>query len=467
MRPSMRLLPALLLSAALLAAAPTAAAPDSPAAGTVTLSFRGSLRDALQAIAKQSGISVVATGPLDTPVEVHLTGVSGEQALRTLARAYDLALDEEAGLWVLRAGDAETGHGETGHGEHTGRPEHAEPPAKPALPDLRINGNPVVLPDLSNMPDLPKLPRLPATPRPPRMDDVDDPEDVVVHGRNYTVSQEQVVEDVVVYGGNLTVDGHVRKDAAVVGGNMVVNGTVEKDAVAMGGNLRVDGTVEGDAHAFGGNVELGEDALVDGDVSSFGGSVKQADGAQVHGKRETFAMASRKSERGGTGAAEWLGNLIIQFALLFALGFAFLMFAPARMKQLGEEMLTQPLACGLTGLLSAVALVPLIVLLVVTLIGIPVAIALLLLAPVGVLLGLPALASELGTRLPVLRGRKTQALVLALGTGVLMVLFSLPKVGTFFLVMTLFVSLGALVRTRFGNRPRGMPEPLRPAAAPY
>ena len=61
-------------------------------------------------------------------------------------------------------------------------------------------------------------------------------------------------------------------------------------------------------------------------------------------------------------------------------------------------------------------------LLTITVIGIPFTLVLVVVTAVGIAMGYSAVASEVGTRLPVLRAnRKTQAAVLALGILVLLV----------------------------------------------
>ena len=90
---------------ALAAETPSPAPAKAPAAEdvkTIAVAFRGSLRDALKRIAEDGGLNVVATGDLDTAVEVHLKGVTAEQALRTIARTYSLRLDQEGSIFTLR-----------------------------------------------------------------------------------------------------------------------------------------------------------------------------------------------------------------------------------------------------------------------------------------------------------------------------------------------------------------------------
>jgi hypothetical protein len=272
-------------------------------------------------------------------------------------------------------------------------------------------------------------------------------------------------------------------NAVVYGGDLTVKGHVEEDAVVFSGNLDIYGHVDGDAHAFGGNVVLHPGAVVEGDVSSIGGTVTRHDGSEVEGSIESFgggqvgalvasevknslkqepvveeqAEVSRKKHGGGGGIA----GFILRFAALFGLGFLGQLFFPARMKELSAEIKNQPLKSGLTGLLGILAMVPITAVLAITLIGIPVAVVLWLLIPVVASLGLAVLASEIGLRVPVLRGRKTQAMVLALGLFILLTVGAIPGIGPVVMTLATLVAFGAVIRTRLGNRPpRGIPEPL-------
>jgi hypothetical protein len=298
--------------------------------------------------------------------------------------------------------------------------------------------------------------------------------DVVARGHNLEVKENDSVENAVVYGGNLLVKGHV-----------------EEDAVAFGGNLEVSGSVEGDAHAFGGNVILRPGAVVKGDVSSFGGTVERDDNAVVEGSTESFGGANlgrivaselkeslrdvkkvRHDDEDSAGAAEHeerhgsgVPGFLLWFATLFGVGFLAQIFFPARMKELGTELRTQPVKSGVAGVLGTLALVPLSVLICITIIGIPVAIGLwVVVLPLAAALGFAALASEIGMKLPILRGRKTQAAVLALGLLVLLLLSKLPILGPVALVIATLMGIGAVIRTRFGIRPKGMPEPIMPSS---
>ncbi|QRN93055.1 hypothetical protein JRI60_28040 [Archangium violaceum] len=461
------LLPALLLASPLaLAQTQAPEAQEARAQDTIDVQFRGSLRDAIQKIAEEGGLNVVVTGDLDSPAEVRLKNVGAEQALRTVARAYSLKMEQDNGIYTLRPLTAE---------------EKAQSVVvAPAAPTPPVPSGPPVPPP---------APAIAPPPDPADMVDevakavesaVDEDEvkervrnkmrevrrsrgshDMVARGRSLEVKEGESVDSAVVYGGNLTVKGHV-----------------EDDAVVFGGNLEITGHVEGDAHAFGGNVVLGPGAVVEGDVSSFGGAVIKQDGAKVEGSTESFGGAnigrmvageikenlkdvkkSSRVEREDRNDNDFAAFLV-WFAMLFGTGFLGQLFLPTRMKELGSEIRAQPMKSGVVGFLGMLAMVPITVVLTVTLIGIPVVVALWVVAFLTTALGFAAVASEIGMKLPVMRGRKTQAMVLALGLLLLLVVGNIPVLGPLVLTLATLVAFGAVIRTRFGNRPRGMPEPI-------
>ncbi|SES82602.1 polymer-forming cytoskeletal protein [Stigmatella erecta] len=469
------LLPSLLLGAPLALAAPDAApAAQAPASKPIDVNFRGTLRDALKQIAEQGGLNVVATGNLDTAVEVHLRGITADQALKTIARTYALRLRQDNSIYTLRPmTDAERRAAEEA--------EELEEAAGDTAPSAPV---PVPAPPVAAVspPAPPEAPAEVQSPREIRKRIRDEMrkaqrrsrggQDVVARGQSLEVKEGESVDNAVVYGGNMVVRGHV-----------------EKDAVVFGGNLDVFGSVDGDVHAFGGTVTLHPGARVEGEASAIGGQVIQAEGAYVEGDIESMEGASlgsmvlgevkdslqkefKRSEEADAERSEaheeeddsggGFPAFLLKFAALFGLGFLGQLLFPTRMKELAAEIKAQPVNSGLTGLLGSVALIPISVILAITLVGIPVLVLMWLVIPLAAALGLAAVASEIGMRLPFLRGRKTQAAVLALGLLLLLGVGSIPVLGWLVMAVAVLVAFGAVIRTRFGSRTRSMPEPYSP-----
>jgi hypothetical protein len=257
----------------------------------------------------------------------------------------------------------------------------------------------------------------------------------------------------------------------------VPEGQTVDSAVAFGGSLTVNGTVEGDATAFGGNVHLGPHANVKGKAIAFGGSVVREDGAQVGGQqlsfgdrhvgsvlaeglREGVANVQTEPEISDSHPMSRIAFFLMEFVLCFGLGFLFLMFVPQPMKQIEGELRRDWLRCGATGFLGTLAVVPLSLLLLISVVGILVLPVLWVGLVLAVCMGYTAIANEIGIKVPVLRGKKTQATVLAVGTVVLLLVSRLPVLGPLALILVGMLGLGAIIRTRFGTRSRGLPEPV-------
>src|SRR5215813_10376548 len=68
----------------------------------ISIKYRGPLKDALKKIASHGGINLVASGDLSEEVEVLLSDVSPEEALKTVAATYHLRIDQSGSIWTLR-----------------------------------------------------------------------------------------------------------------------------------------------------------------------------------------------------------------------------------------------------------------------------------------------------------------------------------------------------------------------------
>ena len=104
----------------------------------------------------------------------------------------------------------------------------------------------------------------------------------VVFGRSLMIAADETVDKAVAIGGSVTIAGHVRRDVVAVGGSIA---------------LLPGARVEGDAVAIGGAVSIGEGAALEGDNVSLGGRIPTVIGSiirgSVGGMRPMFGAASR------------------------------------------------------------------------------------------------------------------------------------------------------------------------------
>ena len=261
---------------------------------------------------------------------------------------------------------------------------------------------------------------------------------------------------------------------------------VDGDVVAVFGAVRIDGTVTGDVVAVGGSVRLGPDALIEGDVTAVGGTIDRAAGARVMGSIDEVAWGGPDIRvRGPEFHApflEGIGGLVGTVVWIILLGaFASLAYLLARrpVERMTYRVATSPWKAALVGLVAQILFFPVLVLLVillaVSIIGIP----LLLVIPfalvalvLGVLVGFTAVARQLGGAAEQRFGWQHDSPFIAvlIGVGIIMLLsFFASALGVaggplkvFAVILGILgfvvqyaawtVGFGALLLTRFGTR---------------
>ncbi len=296
------------------------------------------------------------------------------------------------------------------------------------------------------VPEVPPVPGVPAAPAaPPLPPDVD-----LAH-----------LPDRETFGGDVHIrPGEVVRHVTSTGGDVEVEGTVYGNVTSMGGDIEVrdGGVVHGELVSMGGDVEIRSGGAAYGQMVTMGGEVDIEEGAIVTGARVTMdppdapaaIEAEAGSEHGGFGA--WVKESVesaARHAILFVLGIFLLALAPDRLGALRRTIARAPLRTAATGLMGIVGTVVLTVILAITLIGIPAAIVLAIVAFLGAYVGLVACASVLGAALPTARLKDRPILQLGAGVAVLFVVSLVPGIGGLLTVIAALVGYGAVILTRF------------------
>jgi hypothetical protein len=200
---------------------------------------RGSVLDALSALAKQTGWTLVVTAPESATTRPLALQVSGKPAGEVL----ELVL--EAG--ALRASFAD--------GVLRVRPDTAVSESRDSSRERRRD-------------------------RRGRRGS-----ERVVFGQSLNIGADEIVDKAVAIGGSVTIAGHVRHDAVAIGGSVTLQpgARVEGDAVAVGGSVSVEpgATLEGDNVSLGGTLP-----------STFGSLTRWVVGGG-RGMRSAFGLAPR------------------------------------------------------------------------------------------------------------------------------------------------------------------------------
>ena len=296
-------------------------------------------------------------------------------------------------------------------------------------------------------------------------------QEVVGMGQEVRVLAGQRVETVASFGGPVYVDGIVDHDIASFGGDIVLgpNARIGGDVVAMGGHI------QGDPHA-----------VVMGDVVGGGGQVnpwgftRQAQVVFLPSQQTQLAQpiapmpvqpiasnapASHASQPSWIeeGMSHMVESLVAH-GLLFLLALVLSGLFPQRMSALHVAIIREPFKSGALGIGSYLGAVVIAIALMITVLGIPLALVLGLAIPLATYVGLAACATVIGAALPLgaLDGKPVMRLLA--GVGVLWAASLVPVIGGVLVALVACIGVGALVRTRFRN---DAPAELTAAATAY
>ena len=286
--------------------------------------------------------------------------------------------------------------------------------------------------------------------------------DVVNIGSDSDLASGQKADSVVSIFGSSTSDGEAG-DVVSIFGDTRVTGEVHDNAVAVFGNTYIDGKIDGDAVSVLGNMQLGPHAEVGGDVATVGGTVQRDPAAIVHGNVQNVIS----TDFGGTGPIRtwirhcllygrplslapglgWAWGLALTFLALYA---ALALLFREGLTRCVQTFETQPGQSVLAALIAMLLTPVLVVLLCITVIGIP-AVPFVLLALFCVaLFGKAVMLAWVGRRVA---GRHDAgplshpAVAVLIGGALVLVLYLVPVLG--FLVYKLLgvLGLGAVVYT--------------------
>jgi hypothetical protein len=277
---------------------------------------------------------------------------------------------------------------------------------------------------------------------------------------------------------------HIESDDASIvrmGSDILIDSTetVDDAVVALFGNVTVRGQVGGDVVAVLGSVKLEPGAVVEGDAVAVGGALDQAADAVVHG--QSVSLTFLPIHAGVPPLRALVLALFGAWLLAMISGGLLSLLFPQRIIRVAQTVAERTGWSLLFGLLLPPLAVITAVLLMVTLIGIPVAFLLPLVYLFTLWTGAVAAAYLLGCRATGRAAGSGIGIPLLVGTLVVGVLFgfgalfagvngALGSLGLFFplLGVLLATSLsvigsGAVIVSRFGSPPR----PAVPSPAPY
>ena len=286
--------------------------------------------------------------------------------------------------------------------------------------------------------------------------------DVVNIGSDSLLPRGESADSVVSIFGSSTSEGDAGDVVSIFGDNRIT-GAVSDSAVAVLGNTYIDSKVDGDAVTVLGSIELGPHAEIGGNVLAIAGTLQRDPAAIVHGSVQNIIA-------GHFGSVGWLRNWI-QHCLLYGrplalepglgwawkLAFAFLALYAALALLFRDGLIrcvqtfeTQPGHSVLAALIAMLLTPVLVVLLFVTVIGIPAVPFVVFGLFCAGLFGKAVMLAWLGRRITGRQGQGSAshpAVAVLIGGLLVLVLYLVPVIG--FLVYKLLgiLGLGAVVYT--------------------
>jgi hypothetical protein len=285
-------------------------------------------------------------------------------------------------------------------------------------------------------------------------------DDVFASGGAITI--DAPVDSLIAAGGQITVNAPVKGDVIAAGGQITLNSDVGGKVVAAGGTVTLNGNVGTNAVVTGGDVTLGSESSVGRDAMISGGNVVNA--GNVAGKLSVKANTFTNQGSAGTLDVELqpksrlTGTFLSIFGILFTvglliLGLVLIWAAPERFRVVERELTASPLLAVVLGFSGLIIGFILLVILAITLIGLPLAIFLGLLGGMALLLSTLFASSALGRWIGILLKKDLSGYVAFLiGFVVLNLLFRIPVAGFFILVIAVSIGIGAMLLTAWHHR---------------
>lgn len=166
-------------------------------------------------------------------------------------------------------------------------------------------------------------------------------------------------------------DAVVGKDASLAGGHITVSGSVKNNLRVAGGKIMIDGPVGGDASVAGGTLELGPNARIAGKLKFRGGELVRDPAAQVGGTVDH--VSGRKAKRQLTTGERFMRGWVWTFGLI-VLAAIIAAFLPGPSRRMAQELRERPWMTPLLGFIALTTIPVAALLMMVTIIGIPVAV---------------------------------------------------------------------------------------------
>ncbi len=171
-------------------------------------------------------------------------------------------------------------------------------------------------------------------------------------------------------------------DAVSIGGILDINGVVNGDAVSIGGKVSINGTIDGDLVLIGSYGKIDSLTIVNGEFVNIGSNLDIHENAQFKGAKTNINLGPINKLIGlrfmpymgkGNNISFKGSNLvsgIAKFIILYLLSLAIILIFKGS-KKVEETTIENPFRTFLAGLLVEILIIPAIIVLLISIIGIP------------------------------------------------------------------------------------------------
>lgn len=336
-------------------------------------------------------------------------------------------------------------------------------------------------------------------------------EDLFAAGSAVSI-RDRVSGDALLAGGTVDSRSEITGDAAVAGGDVTLGGRIGGDLYAAGGQLTIDAQIGHNARIAGGRVQTSADARIDGGATIGGGTLRLngtfgrylnvagrsvtlggrvlgdvlvharelrlEPGTQIEGRLTyhtpgpvtlpadatvrggMYHVPTAGTARSGELAGNWRGEGLgwVWLMGLFLVGLLIALALPAFAARTSATIAANPWAALGLGFVALICIPATAIVLLITIVGIPLALMLMMLYFVALLAGYVVGALFLAERALLLLGRSTasgmglQVLVFALVLVALALVAFVPLLGGLVRLAVLLLGLGAIALAVFHTR---------------
>lgn len=280
----------------------------------------------------------------------------------------------------------------------------------------------------------------------------------------------------VTFGGNVLVSPEetMYGDAVVFGGSTEVLGRLMGDIVSLGGRVLIEGEVNGDLIAIGSNVELLEGSTLQGDAIIVLGSIRRENNVQIRGSFNHFTalpgtlnILPRTLFRAPSYSYRYystsprLFSFFISFLFQLLLVLLITYFFPGNVMTVKKTLTENTGNSLLIGFIGLLVMIPLMLFLAITILGIPLALLTPLFYWLAIILGRTGIYLFIGEwtkkhmNISTDRIIATSVLGLFIYSVVRLILRFIPYIGPPILAILLIIiytsSFGSTMKSRFGT----------------